>query len=392
MPAKLLKSINNAYKIQMNTSVLIGIPCLKVGGTEIQTLHLVEALTNGGYHCVTVCYFEYDFAMVQAFEQAGSRVVCLSAYGKRPEGSRKVYNFLKTGLKRVVDEYRPKIAHIQYMAPGAIPVYILHKLGLKTIIATLHTDASIYKSLKLIHFLQRHIVNIFTCVTEIAERSFFGSSCLYTNDYQLKKHNHITIHNCLSGKFEINYDNSKKTKATTIGVVARLESIKGTDLVIPAFAKILNYNPDCRLMIVGDGKLRELMEQQQQQLNIANSRIEWVGQVAYEKLHELYKQMDIVWVPSRSEGFGLSAIEAMAQGCVVIASDTGGLREVVNDSNDGILFHTGNADDMAEKTIELLNTPEKMQLLRDNALKKINQFRFEHYSGIINSLYSKLQQ
>ena len=67
----------------MNTSVLIGIPCLKTGGTEIQTLRLVEALTDAGYNCVTVCYFEYDFAMVQAFERAGSHVVCLSAYGPR---------------------------------------------------------------------------------------------------------------------------------------------------------------------------------------------------------------------------------------------------------------------------------------------------------------------
>ena len=64
----------------MNKSILIAIPCLRVGGTEIQTLRLVEALTDNGYHCVTVCYFEYDFAMRQRFEEAGSKVVCLSAF------------------------------------------------------------------------------------------------------------------------------------------------------------------------------------------------------------------------------------------------------------------------------------------------------------------------
>ena len=145
----------------MTSSVLIGIPCLKSGGTEMQTLRLVEALTAGGYHCVTVCYFEYDFPIVQLFEKAGSRVVCLSAYGRRPAGNREVYKFLKEGLRRVVEEYRPKIAHVQYMAPGAMPIIILKRLGIKNIIATLHTDASIYKNLFLLRFLQKHKVTVF---------------------------------------------------------------------------------------------------------------------------------------------------------------------------------------------------------------------------------------
>lgn len=373
----------------MNTSVLIGIPCLKTGGTEIQTLHLVEALTSEGYHCVTVCYFEYEFSMVQAFERAGSRVVCLSAYGRRPEGNREVYKFLKTGLKRVVDEYRPKIAHIQYMAPGAMPIVILHRLGIKTIIATLHTDASIYKSLRMIHFLQRHRVTAFTCVTEIAERSFFGNSNLFGDEYCLRKRNHLTIPNCLPSNFVFgDRDEHKVTK--TIGLVARLESIKGADLAIPAFAKILETNPEYRLIIVGDGKMRPLMEQQQRDFGIAIDRIEWTGKVAYERLVELYNQMDIVWVPSRSEGFGLSAIEAMAQGCAVVASNAGGLAEVVHDGKDGLLFQSESADELASKTKQLISNTELLSTLRRNAITNAQQYTFDNYAKRIKSLYAKL--
>lgn len=373
----------------MNTSVLIGIPCLKTGGTEIQTLHLVEALASEGYHCVTVCYFEYEFSMVQAFERAGSRVVCLSAYGRRPEGNREVYKFLKTGLKRVVDEYRPKIAHIQYMAPGAMPIVILHRLGIKTTIATLHTDASIYKSLRMIHFLQRHRVTAFTCVTEIAERSFFGNSNLFGDDYCLSKRNHLTIPNCLPSNFVFgDRDEHKTTK--TIGLVARLESIKGADLAIPAFAKILEHNPEYRLIIVGDGKMRPLMEQQQRDFCIASDRIEWTGKVAYERLGELYNQMDIVWVPSRSEGFGLSAIEAMAQGCAVVASNAGGLAEVVHDGKDGLLFQSESADELASKTKQLISNAELLSTLRRNAITNAQQYTFDNYAKRIKSLYAKL--
>ena len=375
----------------MDKTVLIAIPCLKVGGTEMQTLHLVKALTEGGYNCVTVCYFEYDYPMVQRFEEAGSKVVCVSAYGKRPAGNKAVFQFLRDGLRRVVNEYKPDIVHVQYMAPGAMPILIFRWLGIKKIIATLHTDASVYKSLRLIHFLQRHIVTAFTCVSETAERGFFGNSHMYDDTYQLQRRNHLTIHNCLPPKFiSERLSKSQVKENLSIGVVARLETIKGTDLIIPAFAKALEKYPECRLIIVGDGKLRPLMEQQQKDSHIASDRIDWHGRVAYNKLPELYKQMDIVWVPSRSEGFGLSAIEAMAQGCVVIASRTGGLTEIVSDGEDGLLFQTTNSDDLALKTLNLLDNPQLRKQIAENAVTKAKQYSFDLYKTRILKLYNTI--
>ena len=373
------------------SNILIGIPCLRTGGTEMQTLHLVESLISGGHHCVTVCYFEYDFSMVQLFEKAGSKVVCLSAYGKRPQKLPDVYRFIKSGLKRVVAEYRPKIAHIQYMAPGAMPIFILRKLGLKTIIATVHTDASTYRSLRLVHFLQRRMLTAFTCVTEVAEKSFFGCSKLYNKDFLLAKHNHFTIHNCLPPSYTIaNTRQPNIDSEIVIGVVARLVEIKGVDYVMPAFAQILKSQPKCKLMIVGDGYLRNVMEQQQHDFNIPEGKVEWIGSVPYEKIMDYYKQMTIVWVPSRSEGFGLSAIEAMACGCPVVASNTGGVTEIMNDSVDGLLFENGNSDDLAEKTIKLISDEEQTNKMREQAISKAKQFTFDHYQESINSLYSKL--
>lgn len=376
----------------MKQSILIAIPCLKVGGTEMQTLRLVEALVAGGYHCVTVCYFEYDFAMRQRFEEAGSKVVCLSAYGNRPNSLRAVYKFLKLGLKRVVAEYRPKIAHVQYMAPGAMPIWILKRLGVKTIIATLHTDASIYRNLRLVHFLQKHKTIAFTCVTEAAEKSFFGSSQLYDDSLVLKRHNHFTIHNCMPADFP-RCDNNEvvPSDAPVIGIVARLERIKGVDFVLPAFAKVLKQLPDCRLLIVGDGQLRGEMEQQQRELGIPETQVIWAGRVPYEKLSGYYKQMTLVWMPSRSEGFGLSAIEAMAQGHTVVATATGGLTEIIHDDVDGLLVSPGDTDALASKSLTLLNEREKITQMKAAALQNAKQYSFEHYKTQILSLYAKLE-
>lgn len=370
-------------------STLIAIPCLLTGGTEMQTLRLVEALVDNGHHCVTVCYFEYDFRIVQLFEKAGSRVVCLSAYGKRPASQRETYSFLKIGLARVVKEFRPKVAMVQYMAPGAMPIIILRRLGIKNIVAMLHTDADIYKNLRLIHFLQRHVARLFTCVTETAERNFFGSSHIIDSKGINHKHGHCTLPNCLPKDYTFNTSQlSILNSQFTIGLVARLEEIKGVDLVIPAFAKVLESQPTAKLLVVGDGKLKDKMIEQQKMFNIPEDKIEWAGMVDYRKLSDYYRRMTLVWVPSRSEGFGLSAIEAMGQGCPVIASNVGGLKEIVHDGYDGLHFEPLKSEDLAAKTLDIYKDKKTLQSMCLNTIVTAKQYSFEAYKQRVEWLLS----
>ena len=362
----------------------------------MQTLRQVEALAAGGYQCVTVCYFEYDYKTVELFKQAGSEVVCLSASGQRPSSQRDIIQFLRAGLRRVVDKYKPAIAHVQYMNPGAIPILLLYGMGVETILATSHTNANIYRNLRLIHFLQRHILKAFICVTENAERSFFGTSTILDDNYKLRRRNHFTIPNCLSPKesdaFSVGVTPSPNNHKAprTIGFAAQLKPIKGADFVIPAFSKVLECHPDCRLIIVGDGELREEMEKQQHSLGIPDEKVVWQGYVEHNKLQELFNEMDIVWGPSRSEGFGLSILEAMAHGCAVVASAVGGLTEIVHDGFDGLLFPCGDIYKLAELTCQLLDNPEKINMIKGNAIANARNYSFDKYKERILSLYKQL--
>lgn len=371
-------------------TVLIAIPCLKTGGTEIQTLRLVEALVAGDYRVVTVCYFEYDSFMVQQFKTAGSLVECMSVDGTRPNGIIPQVTFLYKGLRRIVKQCKPNIAHVQYMAPGALPILILRGLGVKTFVSTAHTMADIYKNLHLVHILQRHILRVFTCITETAEKSFFGNSHPYTLDTILKQHNHYTIYNTLAPNYQIIERAGALSSSTdiTIGFVGRLVSIKGADLVIPAFAKLRMKYPSAKLMIVGDGVLRATMQQQALEYHV-EQYIVWKGLQPYDTLPELYQQMDFVWIPSRSEGFGLTAVEAMANGCIVLASNTGGLPEILQ--NPINLFQTENTADMADKTFALLKDTCQLSVIRTQLTQRARDFQFDNYQSQILSLYSKLQ-
>lgn len=368
--------------------VLICIPCLLTGGTEIQTLNLVRALVGAGYDVLTACYFEHADAMVDSFRQAGSRVCLFSPDGGRVGGWRGLL-FLFRALRRVVRAFRPDVAHVQYMAPGAQPIVMLRLLGVRCVVATTHTDADIYASLRVVHLVERRLVHAFTCITERAERSYFGTSCLYDEGYKLRRHNHFTIYNALP--WPLPQEPVERTFRTplTVGVVSRLERIKGMDLVVPAFARVRGRCPGVRLLIVGDGTLRPLMERQIRELGCADA-VEWMGRQPQDALPALYGRMNIVWMPSRSEGFGLTAIEAMACGCVVVAARTGGLPEVVPDGEVGLLHNPESAASLAEKTVTLVEDPARLSEMSHHAVRHVRRFSFERYARLFADLYGKL--
>ena len=368
--------------------VLICIPCLLTGGTEIQTLNLVRALVGAGHDVLTACYFEHADAMVGRFRQAGSRVCLFSPDGGRVGGWRGLL-FLFRALRRVVRTFRPDVAHVQYMAPGAQPIVMLRLLGVRCVVATTHTDADIYASLRVVHLVERRLVHAFTCITERAERSYFGTSCLYDEGYKLRRHNHFTIYNALPWPLPAEPVERTFSEPLTVGVVSRLERIKGMDLVVPAFAEVRRRCPGVRLLIVGDGTLRPLMERQARELGCIGA-VEWAGRQPQDTLPALYGRMDIVWMPSRSEGFGLTAIEAMACGCVVVAARTGGLPEVVPDGEVGLLHEPESTASLTEKTVALIENPARLTEMSHRAARHVRRFSFERYARLFADLYGKL--
>ena len=375
-------------------NVLVCIPCLLTGGTEIQTLSLVQALVTAGYNVTVACYFEHTPEMIRRYEESGTTVRLLSPDGSRPVGVKNTTRLLWNGFKYIVKEIKPDIAHVQYMAPGAIPIVLLHLLGIKKIIATAHTAADIYSSsgLKIISFLNKHILSAFQCITERAEKSFFGSSRLFDNETKLKKNsNHFTIYNNLPSYISLRdkprqYNDGEKL---TIGVVSRLETIKGMDLVVPAFAEIHKDFPETSLLVVGDGSLRESMEAKTISYGLSDS-VSFAGRQPQNRLQEFYDKIDILLMPSRSEGFGLTAVEGMARGCVLVAADTGGLPEVVRDGKDGYLHIPEDIQDLSDKIKDLIDDRNRMEIFSKAALQRARDFSSENYNVKIRALYERL--
>jgi glycogen synthase len=139
----------------------------------------------------------------------------------------------------------------------------------------------------------------------------------------------------------------------TLLFVGRLEHEKGVQTLLRALPLVARRIPWVRLRVVGRGSFAAELERLTAALGLTG-RVRFDGWVDAERLGELYGASDAVVIPSLYEPFGLVALEAMACGVPVIAADTGGLRELVEDEVTGIRFSAGDHEALAEVVVRLL--------------------------------------
>lgn len=132
--------------------------------------------------------------------------------------------------------------------------------------------------------------------------------------------------------------------------VSNFRPIKRVHDVVGVFAAVRKITP-CRLELVGDGPERPRIEAEVRALGL-EGEVSFRGEM--DDLTNLYGSSDVFLLPSESESFGLAALEAMACGVPVVASDVGGLPDVVADGETGFLTPVGDVAAMAETTARLL--------------------------------------
>lgn len=138
--------------------------------------------------------------------------------------------------------------------------------------------------------------------------------------------------------------------------VARLMEDKGIDVLL----KALVYVPAWFALIVGDGPQRAALEQLASELGVGD-RVRFTGYLPH--LYGVLAVCDVAVVPSRREGLGLFALEAMASGKPVIASDIGGLRETVRHNERGWLVPAEDVMALADALQHALNAREQLPMM-----------------------------
>lgn len=377
---------------QSRQHVLITLPVLHVGGTEVQTLSVIRVLGEAGYRITVCCYHEFDTNVVAQFEQAGARVVLLRM--QRGEG----LLALLFRLRRFFREEQPDIVHVQYLAPGLIPIIAARLAGVKTVFATVHQPGRTYgvREKLLLRFAAR-LCTAFFCNSLSVEESWFGSSAPFDPE-RVRERRHWSIHNAVDVeriKRIVDHADSKLLRASlgigdrpVVGCVGRLRREKGQAVLLDAMAAVMRSIPDAVLLLVGDGPDRETLRERAKFLGIAGSVL-FLGRQEPEEVYNLFSVMDVVAVPSLFEGFGLTAAEAMAAARPVVASAVDGLAEVVVNAEIGTLVPANNAPQLAASLISLLTSRDKAREMGRNGQKRAKlHFSLHKFSERMLAAYS----
>lgn len=159
-------------------------------------------------------------------------------------------------------------------------------------------------------------------------------------------------------------------------MIARMHPIKGHRVMLRIMARVVERHPDAVLVLAGDGPERAACERLAETLGIAGA-VRFLG--GRSDIPDLLAACDLVVVPSQSEGLSLAAIEAFAAGKPVVGFATGGLRDVIDDGENGLLADEGDEAQFADRVCALLASPERIARLGTAARQKARQFALEHH-------------
>jgi glycogen(starch) synthase len=172
--------------------------------------------------------------------------------------------------------------------------------------------------------------------------------------------------------------------------LGRLAPEKGLDVALAAFVSVLARFPEARLMIAGDGALRDELRQQAADLNVARA-VDFVGWVAPEAVPALINTSTIVLMPSREESLPLVALDAAAMARPIVATRVGGLPEVVAHRETGLLVETEDRRGFAEAISFLLENREAAVRMGEAARVRAKiLFNWDGHVDAYDQLYQKL--
>jgi glycosyltransferase involved in cell wall biosynthesis len=149
-----------------------------------------------------------------------------------------------------------------------------------------------------------------------------------------------------------------ESKGKVVGFVGRLERRKGIEIFANAIPRILDADPSASVRLVGQpvlhvsGQLYD--EWLRRRLRKYMSRIEILGKVPLDKMHEVYAGLDICVFPSIWENFPNVCLEAMSAGRAIVASDGGGMREMLDNGRCGSIVPSGDYRSLASAVVALL--------------------------------------
>lgn len=372
--------------------ILYAIPCLKLGGTEIQMLSVIKALPQNYKKTVLVYFNEIDTDIVKRYKDENCDMQFLNLERKNFCGIFGALRLIKIIQKKFKNS-GADIVHIQYLAPAFQPIVAAWLAG-KRIFATIHTSGGYYSWYhKLLVRVASLLTKKFICVSKNAEIFWFGNTNKTRRHQTIR--NYIDIDNITQTVLKNNWETlfqkfSIPKQKRIICYAGRLVEPKGVHYLFETFRQLNKQYNDIHLLIIGDGIEKPFLEKKVSE-NLLTAKVTFTGNIPQEDVFTLISKSYIFVMPSYFEGFGLSAAEAMCLGIPVVGSNVDGLREIIEHNKSGILVPIKNAVALKEAVSKMLDEDDLYEKFSTNSKNYIEQhFSKTIYKEQLNKLYDIL--
>ncbi len=275
-------------------------------------------------------------------------------------------------IKEEIDNFKPDIIHAQHIW---LISDVVAKYNIPFIVTSHGSDLMGFNATTRFHKYCYNVIDKCKRIITISKENNSdvikaypnanGKTTIIENGYDknifyLKKYNKKKVLKELG----INGNNKK-----VVTFAGRLTHNKGVDILLQA-AKLYE-NEDTITIIAGGGVVYDELYNLSKQLELKN--VAFIGNQTHSSLHKIYNISDVLAVPSKEEAFGLVALEALACGTPVIGTNSGGMKDFINE-NVGFLINIDDVEMLAKNINKILNTDVKF------SRNKLAKYARENYS------------
>ncbi len=336
---------------------------LNIGGPAIHTVLLSDALNNDGYKDTLICgcVSDREGDMSYLTENKNINRIVIPELGREISFKNDIRAFLK--LRSIIRRERPDIVHTHAAKAGALGRLAAFSAGVPVRIHTFHGHIfdgyfSPFKA-KVFLLIERFLALFTDTVVTVSEsvkheivdrlKVTRGSKCVVIPlGFDLDP-----FLDCEKLRGGFRRELGLKDEVL-VGIIGRLVAIKNHRMFLNIAKNIMDSNLSVKMkfLIIGDGELDGSLKEYSRELGLQ-------GHVIFtgwrRDLPRVYSDLDVVALTSLNEGTPVSLIEAMASGKAVIATDVGGVRDLVMSGRSGFLSKADDAEDYSRKLLTLIN-------------------------------------
>ncbi len=344
--------------------VLRVIARLNIGGPAIHVILTAEGLRSRGYDTTLVCgpVQPPEGDMMDLAHRQGVHAVLLPQLGRAPHPLRDLVSLWR--LWRLMRRVRPDIVHTHTAKAGFVGRMAARLAGVPVVVHTFH--GHVFEG-----YFGRAATGLFLQLERLAAR---GSTCIVTLSERLRCEltevhhvarpekveviplgldlRHLAVSPRRQGDFRRSLDIPQDVPL--VGIVGRLVPIKRHELLIVAAGGVREAFPDARFAVIGDGELRSNLEARAAAIGLEHA-FHFAGWRS--DLEAVYSDLDLCVLCSRNEGTPVSVIEALTAGCPVVATDVGGVADILGQETWGRLVPPEDPAALAEAIVAILRDP-----------------------------------